>query len=55
MQYNLITSTEFLESDYVIQITCNQLLPSSVCGGVDVTQCEWLNMAVVEKHQILTL
>ncbi len=28
MQFNLIRSTSFLESDYIIQITCNQL-PSS--------------------------
>ncbi len=28
MQYNLNTSNTFLEYDYVIQSTCNQLLPS---------------------------
>ncbi len=30
---NLITNTDYwyLKSDYVIQVTCNQLLPSSGC------------------------
>ncbi len=28
LKCNIITSTSFLESDYIIQITCNQLLPA---------------------------
>ncbi len=31
MLYTLIMSTWFLEADYVIQITCNQLLCSTGC------------------------
>jgi len=49
MDYNLIQNISFLESDYVIQITFNQLLPNTNQTTVTFLLIAWLHVILKEN------